>query len=200
MSEPFEIIHGLPHAMGLQAADLFYEAFRRKFEPIARSREKAVAVLAEDFDSERVILAVDSSEKVLGIVGLNYGGRRLANLRWQTFRSHFGPFAGSWKRLAFSAFMRAQEPGQLQMEGIAVHADARGMGIGSCLLEETCSVARSVGLATVRLEVIDTNPRARALYEREGFQPGRTHRLPLIGGWFGFSAYTTMLKSVELEH
>ena len=193
----FEIVHGIPDGLVLQAADLFYDAFRRKFEPIAGSREKAVAVLAEDFDAERVILAVGATEKVLGIVGLNYEGRRLANLSWQTFRSHFGPLSGSWKRLAFSAFMRDEHPGQLQMEGIAVHADARGRGIGTCLLEETCAVARRVGLSHVRLEVINTNPRARMLYEREGFEPGPVHRLPLVGRWFGFSSYTTMLKKVE---
>jgi ribosomal protein S18 acetylase RimI-like enzyme len=199
MTREFEIVNDLPDTLRRQTAELYYDAFRHKFEPFARSREKAVAGLIEDLDSERVILAVADGQ-VLGVAGLNYGGRRLANLRWRTFQKHFGWLSGTIKRLAFTAFMRRQQRGQLQMEGIAVHPDARSMGIGTRLLDEVCAVARRVGLPVVRLEVIDTNPRARALYERYGFEPGPTHRLPVVGRLFGFGAYTTMLKRVGLGH
>ena len=48
----------------------------------------------------------------------------------------------------------------------------------------------------VRLGVVDTNPRARALYEREGFVAGRTLHLPGMQFLAGFGATTTMIRPV----
>ena len=55
---------------------------------------------------------------------------------------------------------------ELYVDGIAVSPDARGLGIGTRLLHETAAIARTNGKEFVRLDVIDTTPRARALYER----------------------------------
>jgi RimJ/RimL family protein N-acetyltransferase len=51
----------------------------------------------------------------------------------------------------------------------------------------------------LRLQVVDTNPRARALYERLGFRAAKTHRVPLVGPLMGFSAYTDMVRPVAPE-
>ena len=50
--------------------------------------------------------------------------------------------------------------------------------------------------AEVRLDVIDSNPRARTLYEREGFNATDTHRLGLLRHVFGFESATTMIKTL----
>ena len=44
--------------------------------------------------------------------------------------------------------------------------------------------------------MIETNPRARALYEREGFIATRTDRLGLLRYAFGFDAATTMIRVI----
>ena len=49
------------------------------------------------------------------------------------------------------------------------------------------------GLSTVRLDVIDTNPRARALYERHDFVATGTQRLGLLRHVFGFHSATAMV-------
>ena len=46
---------------------------------------------------------------------------------------------------------------------------ARGQGVGTALLKAIIAEGRRRGYAEVRLDVIDTNPRATALYERIGF-------------------------------
>jgi ribosomal protein S18 acetylase RimI-like enzyme len=78
------------------------------------------------------------------------------------------------------------------MDGIAVDAAARGQGLGTALLTALKTRAAALGKATIRLDVIDTNPRARALYEREGFVAGQTEHLGPLRALFGFSAATTM--------
>ena len=52
------------------------------------------------------------------------------------------------------------------------------------------------GYAEVRLDVIDNNPRARTLYERRGFVAGDTQYLGPLKYLFGFSAATTMVRTV----
>ena len=78
------------------------------------------------------------------------------------------------------------------MDGIAVHKDYRGLGIGSQLLNGVVNHAREHGFATVRLDVIETNPGAKRLYERSGFIPVRTERFPYLRWLLGFGAATTM--------
>jgi GNAT superfamily N-acetyltransferase len=53
---------------------------------------------------------------------------------------------------------------------IAVREDARGRGIGTCLLDETIALARDRGLRALSLSVSDGN-HARRIYDRAGFVP-----------------------------
>jgi ribosomal protein S18 acetylase RimI-like enzyme len=66
------------------------------------------------------------------------------------------------------------------------------MGVGSRLLIEVCRQATRQGYQRVRLDVIDTNPKARKLYERLGFQQIRTERFPYLKNFLGFGGVTTM--------
>ncbi|MFD0385590.1 GNAT family N-acetyltransferase [Streptomyces stramineus] len=83
------------------------------------------------------------------------------------------------------------------MDGIAVAPGIRGRGVGSLLIEEVAAVAAEQDCRQIRLDVIDTNPRARALYERLGFTAVRTERTPYLRGLMGFGAVTTMRRPVE---
>jgi ribosomal protein S18 acetylase RimI-like enzyme len=82
------------------------------------------------------------------------------------------------------------------MDGIFVAAEARGRGVGTALLDAVCKEAKQRGFRQVRLDVIDTNPRARALYLHEGFKEVSTHKLGVLRHAFGFSAATTMVRDV----
>ena len=46
---------------------------------------------------------------------------------------------------------------------------ARGMGIGTLLVKEVEDFAKQQNITKLYLEVVDTNPLARKLYERIGF-------------------------------
>jgi ribosomal protein S18 acetylase RimI-like enzyme len=55
--------------------------------------------------------------------------------------------------------------------------------LGTALLEAAALGAREEGAVRLLLEVVDTNGRARELYERVGFQAVRTlHSGPLTAG------------------
>ena len=78
-----------------------------------------------------------------------------------------------------------------------VHPAMRGKGIGTRLLEAVFDFARAKGFGSVRLQVVDTNPDARRLYERMGFVATATHRHPYLRRMMGFSAVTTMVKELS---
>ncbi|QRK14067.1 GNAT family N-acetyltransferase [Archangium violaceum] len=92
---------------------------------------------------------------------------------------------------------REARPDELLLDGIAVDAAARGRGIGTRLLAHAAHLARRAGLRRVRLSVVDTNPRARALYERCGFVAGRTQDVSLLGTLYGFRSVTEMTLEVS---
>ena len=94
-------------------------------------------------------------------------------------------------------FERALTNGQLLMDGISVSPKARGSGIGSSLLRQLKEHARLEGYRTLRLDVIDTNPAARRLYERVGFVATGTAQFPYLRWLLGFGAATTMEYDVH---
>lgn len=57
----------------------------------------------------------------------------------------------------------------LEINGLAVHPDGAGRGIGGRLVEAAVAEAQRRGARKVTLRVLGHNARARALYERCGF-------------------------------
>lgn len=59
------------------------------------------------------------------------------------------------------------------VKDLAVHPDRRGEGLGATLLEAALSKLAAQSARTVKLEVRESNDRARSLYEEFGFEPLR---------------------------
>jgi len=77
-----------------------------------------------------------------------------------------------------------------------VRETARSQGVGTALLDAICEEAKSRGFAQVRLDVIDTNARAKALYLRHGFEAGEVQPIGLLKHVFGFETATVMVRQV----
>lgn len=55
------------------------------------------------------------------------------------------------------------------LEVLAVGASAEGCGVGSALMREVETIALNNGAKSISLHVFSNNKRARALYQRQGF-------------------------------
>ena len=182
---------GLREGDRAAAAALYLTAFRGKLGPILGDR--AGALLARTFNSDRVLTARKGS-RIVGLAGLQHGGRAFVGVTWRDIRAEYGLVGGAARAMALSIFERSPRESELVMDGIVVSEEARGRGIGSELLRRVVQVAMDHGLTQVRLDVVDTNPAARRLYERHGFVEEKTVSAPWLRRIFGFGAATTMVK------
>ncbi|MBW8481786.1 GNAT family N-acetyltransferase [Actinomadura parmotrematis] len=174
------------------AGELYWEGFSRKLAPVVGGGEPA-RLLGASLVPERVLGAWDG-DRLVGIAALRDADGSASVLDGALLRRAFGPLRGTWRSL-LARFLDSAAPGdgELLLEILAVSPAARGLGVGTALLGATAGEARRRGLRRVRLEVIDTNPRAKALYERFGFRVERTVRTPYLSRLLGFAAVDSMV-------
>lgn len=179
-----------------RAAELYWEAFGRKLGPALNPRDRAVRFIADHLNADRAVSAYLDG-RLVGLAGYQHGGRALTGgTAWDVLRE-YGVLKGLKGVLILSLFeRRPTDSGQLVMDGIAVDSQVRSRGVGSLLIAEVAAVAAERGCREIRLDVIDTNPRARELYERRGFSVVRTERTPYVRSLLGFGSVATMLRAV----
>jgi ribosomal protein S18 acetylase RimI-like enzyme len=194
--DDIEIQIGLPDDLRVPAACIYYDAFCQKLRPICRSREDAIAALLESFDSRQAILALRGC-RLVGVAGIQHQQRPFMTHRLPWFVDRFGWLEGRIRYGLVRLDVRPYSAGELLMDGLAVDKDLRGQGIGSLLLGAVIDFARTHGYETVRLDVVNTNVKARRLYERTGFAATVTHYYPYLLPFVGFWAVTTMIYTIQ---
>ncbi|MFJ4013684.1 GNAT family N-acetyltransferase [Streptomyces sp. NPDC090026] len=192
------VVHrGVPEGQERQVAALYWEAFGRKLGPALDPPEVGREFIASHLHRDRGVTAL-SGGRTVAVAGYQLGGRGLTGGGVGDVLSAYGLFRGLPRLAVLALFERTPAPGELVMDGIAVDPAHRGMGIGGKLLREIARVAEESGCRRIRLDVIDTNPRARALYERHGFAAVHTEKTPYLRRLMGFGAVTTMHRPVGM--
>ena len=166
------IVTELPAGQRARAAEIYYREFRQKYDGlllIPRSDEQALRILTASMDCSMGVYAFDDRGELLGLVGLGCRGRGFISYSWRLLVREFG-LPGAIRRKVIKFF---EAPGlrddQVRVEGVVVAKEAQGRGIGTALMNAVSEWARRHDYTSVRLEVINTNPRARSLYQRLGF-------------------------------
>ena len=183
---------GIPEKCRSTAVDLFDEAFGRKLALAIASKNERKELFSKGFKLDYAIAALYKGSLV-GIAGFHANeGSLTSGITYRDLLSHLGFFKGNRAALVFSFYERTPRPRELVMDGIAVLPRLRGMGVGKRLLEEIQRYAASHEYDRVRLDVVDTNPRAKQLYENFGFKAVKTERFPQLKHLLGFGGVTTM--------
>ncbi len=193
----FLIEPGFPESGRDCVARLFWQAFHAKLHLLLRPEARAVSFIAGVLNPDFAMTALDRSGRVIGVAGFKTGDGALVGGGVGDLARHYGWFGALWRGLCLELLERDTEDRVLLMDGIFVDTSARGKGVGTALLRAIVAEASRRGLDSVRLDVIDTNPRARALYEREGFVAGDTHHLGPLKHLFGFDSATTLIRSLS---
>lgn len=179
------------------AAALYWEAFKDKLGFCLAPEHRALAFLARVISPDFAIGARDDAGRLIGVAGFKTETGAFVGGGFGDLAAVYGWPGGAWRAVALSLIERGVEPGRLLMDGICVAEAARGLGVGTTLLDAVAEEARRRGASEIRLDVIDRNPRARALYERRGFQAVGDVDLGPLRRLFGFRRATTMLRATS---
>lgn len=196
------IERGLPQDLRDQAAAIFEEAFGSKMHTVVRHADKRMEFMQRSFVPENCVIA-RRGEALLGLAGLSTrgqphaGGLMGASWDFRPYRGLLGWFGAMWAVWGNRLAAHRPRADELYLDGIAVSPGARGLGIGTRLLDETALIARDLGKSFVRLDVIDTNPRAQALYERVGYKVTSVRSFRYQERGIGFGGMISMELRVQ---
>lgn len=190
-----EVLDGLAESLRERAGLIYYEAFRRKLQPLVGQPEPTRRALTAGLNLA-LMLGARVEGELLGVAGLHHRAGVFSRLDFRASLRELGPARGCFAWAVINLFSAGAgcPPDELRLAALAVDAAARGQGVGSVLLDAVCAKARREGFRAVRLEVVDTNTGARRLYERMGFSVVKTQRYPISPGWLGFSSDVVMVK------
>ncbi|MBO6895059.1 MAG: GNAT family N-acetyltransferase [Roseibium sp.] len=192
----FRLVAGLTEAQRAVAARFFWAAFSGKLGKVLGPEQKALAFIENALNPTYAISALGPRDELLGLAGFKTDDGTFVDGTLADLKEAYGLLGALWRGLLLDLLEREPEPGILLMDGIFVGEAARGRGVGTALLEAICAEARRRELGRVRLDVIDTNPRARSLYERFGFEEKSREETGPFRLVFGFSSATRMEKIV----
>lgn len=188
-----------------EAATLYEQAFGAKLGVGIKSAEQRIHLLSDGFELDHAFVArkgqaehghsvVQPANKIIALAGFStQTGALTAGITYRKILRQLGFFKGQKAAFVLSLFERKAKPNELLMDGIVVDEHHRGQGVGTKLFAALIEFAADEGYHSIRLDVIDTNPGAKVLYERLGFVAERTNTFEVLRPWLGFGASTTML-------
>lgn len=198
------IERGLPDELRDQAVEIFEEAFGSKTGMAVRDAAKRQEFMRRSYDAGHAIVA-RRGDVLLGMAGLSandgeYGGG-LMGRSWdpRPYRDLLGWVGATWAVWSIRLSDHRPKADELYVDGIAVAPEARGRGIGTRLLDEALTVAREQRKRFMRLDVVDTNPRAQALYARLGYRVTKVQSFRHKERWVGYGGMISMELPVPAD-
>lgn len=176
-----------------QIAAMYWAAFGPKLGRVLGPSKRAQAFIADVLNPNNALCAREDGV-LLGVAGFKTFEGALVGGTWHDLAHHYGWLGSTWRIALLAMLERDTENQRFLMDGIFV--SETGKGVGTALLNAICALAASRGYVEVRLDVIDTNVRARALYERHGFKSDGVQHLGPLRHVFGFDSATTMIRPI----
>lgn len=183
---------GFPERQRAQVAALFWQAFSGKLGRVMAPETRAIAFIEHALCPEHALTAQSPQGALLGVAGLKTLQGGLISGSFSDLAKFYGTMGALWRGPLLDLTDSPLSRSQMLLDGLFVESGSRSSGVGSALIQAVIDEARRRGLSEVRLEVVDTNLRARALYERHGFVPAGRSNLRIFRPLFGFHHSTTM--------
>ncbi len=188
---------GLPLELKSSAAELFLNAFGSKFFPILGHGVKTQKLIESSLNIRNCISALENG-KLVGILAIQVKDKSFVDISLNDLKTIYGLVKGFIKAALLSLFIYTPINNEIHIECVAVADSVQGKGIGTRLLKELFSLCSNENIQKVTLEVINTNPKARSLYERLGFSIEKRSKIwPInkIIGW-SFDEVVKMYKPI----
>ena len=161
-------IDHLPVGMELSAVSLYLDALRDKLMPIFGDAKRALNILSQNLAPDRCLTAL-CDQRLVGVLGIQTARGGFLNPALKSLTAEYGLTGGLLRLGQLHLLHHRTGNDEWYVDGIAVVEEMRGVGIGTGLLGFFEDIARKKGIHKLSLEVMNTNQKARALYERLGF-------------------------------
>jgi ribosomal protein S18 acetylase RimI-like enzyme len=134
---------------------------------------------------------------VLGAALLGTSKTSYINFNRQA-RKSMGFWNGFIMQLGYGLLKPKRNDG-LKLEMLAVCPEARGKGIGKIMLDYLVDLAQEEGFKRITLEVIDSNEKAKKLYEKKGYKAVKYINTAIFTRNIGFRGSFKMQKDLSLD-
>ena len=185
---------GLPLHLRAEAVQLYWQAFGGKLGRVMGPEPLALRFLTRVLRGDHAIVALDAQGALLGMAGFKTPAGSFAGGEMADVLAIYGRLGAAWRLPLLWMLGHEVDNDRFLLDGICVARGARGQGIGSALMQAIEAEAVARGYEQVRLDVIDSNWRAKALYLRLGYTVEKTDDIGLLRFAFGFRSATTMVK------
>lgn len=185
---------GLPPHLRAEAVELYWQAFGGKLGRVMGPERLALRFLTRVLRGDHAIVALDAKGALLGMAGFKTPAGSFAGGEMADVLAIYGKLGAAWRLPLLWMLGHEVDNDRFLLDGICVARAARGQGIGSALMQAIEAEAVARGYEQVRLDVIDSNWRAKALYLRLGYAVEKTDDIGLLRFAFGFRSATTMVK------
>lgn len=187
---------GLPKSQRKAAAELYWRAFGDKLGKVMGPNPRAMKFLLRVLRDDHAVVALDEAGNLIGMAGFKSPLGGFAGGEIGDIRAIYGMFGALWRLPLLWMLERDIDNERFLLEGVCVQEPARSLGIGTGLLQFIEDVARSRGYAEIRLDVVDSNLRAKALYARLGYVITKSEDIGILRHVFGFQSSSTMIKQL----
>ncbi len=195
----FTLFHGLRPDHRTDAARLYWAVFGSKLGRVLGPEADALRFIRRVMDETHVISALDQHGDLAGVIGYRTHEGTFVGGSWDDLAAVYGAGGALWRGVCLSTLALDAERRAMMVDGFAVREDMRGAGVGEALLTELGTEALRRGFPFLRLDVVDENLRARALYDRLGFDVIRRRHSRLTEAVFGFRSAHVMMRDLRRE-
>ena len=174
------------------ALRILHEAFARKLRHGFRDADDMVRLFHDGVDRTSCYSAIVDG-RCLGVLTWSTRGREFYRFSARGLLTRFSPWRAL--RILFNSVLLLDNPAadELIVESIAVSPAARGLGLGTLLMERAEARASAMGKRRLSLGVIGENEGAIRLYERLGYRITRT----MSGFWVRLATDSEIVHRME---
>ena len=177
---------GFPKQYLNQVIDIFLSGFEEKFAYIIKDNKNSYEIYSLLLTNENFIYIEDKGE-LLGILTYSIKEKSEQRIHLRQIIKLMGIRKGIKVACKLSVFIHKVQKEELYIDYIAVNQNSRGKGIGTKLLHKALEIANEYNKQSVSLQVINTNPRAKKLYESMGFVTIKEVSISPINKWLKWS-------------
>jgi ribosomal protein S18 acetylase RimI-like enzyme len=179
-----------------QALEIYYNSFEQKIRPLLQPKEKAIRLSSHAINPNRIYYALKNG-KAVGIIGLQYDDLDFLSYRFDFIRKYYSFFKSIYLYFILNIMKTKLDAYTIRIDSVAVDDQYRGQGIGKILINKVVEIAKNRGFKEIILEVVNTNPRAKKLYEKMGFKEKKHIKFYFLTRAFGFSSAYVMSMKVQ---